>query len=194
VITNYMPYVTTVTTQQDITIRADGDVVREGWPEGTTLSGANAPRIMIWDSAKTEFEQLQVASIQHVSGSGGIYYRALLSSPPSFTMIAYKHPICPFTTQHAAISAALRAYFDSRGPGELVASTDRRAGRCVRFPGAAEERPYLVGPDVATWVLEATCSSAASLGVLSLETPSLPADLTTGPRMLTQGEIGVYAL
>jgi uncharacterized phage protein gp47/JayE len=189
------PYVSTVTSQLDITIRANGDATRDGWPEGTTLSGTNAPQIMIWNSDATAFEKLNVASIQHVSGSGGIYYRATLSSAPGFTMSgATHHPVCPYTAQLADISTALRAYFDSLGPGELVASTDRRAGRCVRFPDAAEERPYLVGADVATWVLESTWSSAAAIGVVSQETPSLPNDLTTGPRMLVQGQIGVYSL
>lgn len=191
----YFPYVYTVTDQRDITLRCPDDTAPDWWPEGTVLSGSAAPRLMLWCETESRFEELQISSIEHVTGSGGQFYRVLLSVAPSFTMAdVYEHPVCPYTTQHATIAAQLQAYFDSRGPGEVVAATDLRAGRCVRFPPVAEERPYRVDADAAEWVREATWAAAASLLYIDAQTPDIAGDMSLGPYMLTLGRAGVYPL
>jgi hypothetical protein len=190
---NTVPHVSTVTDQTHLVLRCDGDVSRTDWADGVTLSGTNAPRVLIWNADESEWEELLISSITRTSG--GVYYNATLSAAPSWTLTTNGQAVCPFTDQHTAIASALVQYFDARGPGELFAASDRRAGRCRRFPPPENERPYRASNDVATWVLEACNAGAVDLGYLSRETVPYPTDIAAeGPGMLTLGQAGVYAL
>jgi uncharacterized phage protein gp47/JayE len=189
---NTMPHVSTVTDQTHLVLRCDGDAVRTDWADGVILSGANAPRILIWHAEESLWEELAISSIERTTG--GVYYNVTLSAAPTWTLETNGQAVCPYTDQHVAIASALQQYFDARGPGEIFASTDLRIGRCTRFPQAANERPYRCGNDVATWVLEACSAGAVDLGYLSRETVPVPTDITEGPGMLVLGQAGVYAL
>jgi uncharacterized phage protein gp47/JayE len=187
------PYVAVVTDQTHLTLTCSGDASRTDWADGVTRSGTDVPRIMIWHAEESEWEELLISSITR--GTGGTSYTVVLSAATSWTLVGSAGMVVsPYTDQHAAIASALAAYFDARGPGELFAATDRRAGRCRRFPPPENERPYRASNDIGTWVLEACSAAAVDLGVLSTVIPDYPSDLTTGPGLLTLDHAGVYAL
>jgi hypothetical protein len=185
------PQVTTVTSNTDFRITCPADATLPGALAGATLSGVNAPRLMLWNALRTEFESLAVASVQDL---GGNVFRVLLSAPPSFTL-ALTQLISPDVARRSLISQAISDYFDELGPGELIdVANDIRGGRCQRFP--ADERPSRAGAVIATRIIDALGGSSADgdLASLSLTSPSLPTIVTNGPNMLTAGRFAVYEI
>lgn len=187
------PSITTVTSQTDIQITCPGDATLPGQAAGATLSGANAPQLMVWNEARSEWVKLAVTSVQDLGSS---VYRVVLSANPNFTL-AVGQVVSPDVGRRAIIAGAVVEYFDELGPGDLFdTSVDPRGGRCVRFPRITEEHPFRAGAAVATRAIEALGGTAsdATLASISLSTPSYPAVITSGPNMLVPGTVGVYVL
>lgn len=192
------PIVTAVTSQTDFTITCLGDATLPGQASGATLSGDDAPQLMVWAPDYSEFIPLGVSSVQDL---GGNQYRVLLSATPTsfsgpFTL-AIGHFVSPAVARHTLVSNAVEEYFDSLGPGDLFdTSTDPRGNRCVRFPRTNEEYPYRAGAVLATRIIEALGGSSAdgTLASMSYTTPGYPTNITDGPYMLTIASVGVYAL
>lgn len=151
------------------------------------------PRIMVWDEASSSFEELDVDVITPI---GGDIYEIELTAPAATTLVVGMH-VSPFTERRAAIQQAITAYFDSLGPGELVdLATDFRGTRAFRHPIPSEERPQRVGHPLVITIADALGAALSDASVISLspETPTVPSDPVTGPRMLVAGEFGVYSL
>lgn len=182
------PQVTAVTDTTHFQLTSPGDATLPGG--ASSLSGGNAPAMMVWDATVSAWIELDVQSI--TTASPGVFNVVLGAG---LTLSAGQF-VSPMVTRHAIISRAVVAYFDALGPGELFASSEPRAARCVRFPYAVEERPYRAGATVATRVIEALggTSADAVLESLSVATPSYPTDLTLGPRMLVPGKVAIYPL
>jgi hypothetical protein len=187
------PKVSSVASQTDFQIVAPGDATLPGQAALATLTGVNAPKLMLWNEAKTEWQALSVSSVQDLGGNA---YRVLLSSPPNFT-IAVNQFVSPDVARRAIVSATIQEYFDQLGPGELFdTSIDPRGGRCVRFPFATEERPYRAGAVIASRIIESLSGSSADgvLASMSATVPTYPTNLTLGPNMLVPGQVGIYEL
>jgi hypothetical protein len=185
------PYISTVTSQTDIKITCGGDAQLPGG--ASSLSGTNAPQIMVWNEAKSEFEKLNIESIED---EGSSVYHIILTGAQSFTL-ATAQVVSPYTPRHAIISGAVEAYFDERGPGQLFdLETDVRGHRCIRFPRIAETRPPRVGAEVVTRVIEALGGSCSDgdVGKIAYSMPVPPTDISVGPKMLVPGLVGVYVL
>lgn len=178
----------------DWTLSAPNDATLPGQPALATLTGADCPRMMIWDEAATCFRVLSLSSIQDL---GANLFRVQLSAPPGCT-VAVTQRVCPYMSRHALVSAAVQTYFDELGPAELFdIDTDPRGNRCRRFPSQVDDRPYRAGDVIAVRVCEAlgTSSADADLPIpMSPATPGYPASISDGPLMHTCGKIGVYAL
>jgi baseplate J-like protein len=151
--------------------------------------------LMVWDPAASAFEALQVATVQEDGPtSDGFAYRVVLSEAPTKTL-APGDWISPEmrASRSATLSQAVVAYFDSLGPGEVLAA-DERSVRAFRNPVPSEEFPMRAGQNVITYIAEAMGApvSDATLSAISRSLPSLPDDPIDGPNLLTLGRFGVY--
>lgn len=187
-----MAAVTSVTSQTDFEITCAADATLPGQLALATLYGADAPAIMAWDPVTSTFHVLSIASIEDL---GSNVFHVLLTTPAAFTIAAGVF-VSPALARHALVSGALEDYFDELGPGDLFdTSTDPRGTRCVRFPRVVDERGYRVGAVAATRVMDALGGSAAdAVAAFSVTTPGYPTSISDGPKMLTLGAVGVYAL
>lgn len=185
------PAVTNVISPTSFDMLCSGDATLPGQAALATLSGANAPSLMVWDEDDSEFEELAVSSVEDLGANS---YRVVLSAPATFT-IANGDVISPDIGRRALIAQAIVDYFDELGPGNLFdVDTDPRGARCLRFPRTSEERPFKAGAVVATRVMDSLGGAHADalLASISATEPTYPTDLMTGPRMLVCGTVGVY--
>lgn len=185
------PAISAVASQTDFTLAAAGDATLPGQSALATLSGADAPQLMVWDEDSSAFVELNVASVEDLGSSS---YRVQLASAPSVTL-ATGQVVSPDLSRRAVIAQAVAAYFDERGPGDLFDITaDPRGARTVRFP--SDTFPARAGSEVAVRVIAALggVGSDATLASISKTAPSYPSDLSTGPRLLTLGKLAVYLL
>lgn len=163
-----------------------------GLPDGVTLlQGADAPQMMVWDDGRSRFEQLDVQQVEDT----GPTIKITLNSAPVKTL-AIGDRISPFTDRLDVIGEAIEQFFDSLGPGQVVADTDTRAERTVRFPATEDEFPIRVTQQVASDVVEALggVASAGELSNASRNVPDLPVNVTDGPSMVTVGKVNLYPL
>lgn len=178
--------VTTVSSQTDIRITTD---VAPTFALPST--GSNLPKLMIWNGASSRFEQLQLSTVSLISTN---VYRLQLSAAPSFT-IALDDVVSPYTDQHEGVALAVEAYMDGLGPGELVnLSTSVLAHRAYRFPKTSQEYPFKLNSRIASDLLEALGGAAGDVELVSasVTTPTVPNSPTTGPSLITIGELGIY--
>jgi hypothetical protein len=184
------PAISAVASQTSFTLHADGDATLPGQAALTTLSGANAPALMVWDAATSAFELLNVASVEDLGSND---YTVTLGAAPS-TTLATGMLVSPATGRASVISDTTTAYFDERGPGELFAEADTRFARAARFPSQAEQAPSGVGAELGVRYLEALAIVGAIVSDFSETEAPYPVDITDGPYVLTLGKLGVYAL
>lgn len=182
--------ITTITTQQDIEITTTAGAGQ--LPGGVTgpLAGVS---LMVWWPLTSEFVVLDVDTVEDV---GGGVYNVLLGTAPSVTLFVGQF-VGPATARHPAISEAVVAYFDSLGPGEVIdLAADVRSSRAFRRPKPSEESPSRSGQAILTVISEALGAPLAdsSLAKNTVTTPTLPANVTDGPRLLAPFSVGVYHL
>jgi uncharacterized phage protein gp47/JayE len=158
----------------------------------TSLPSSYVPRIMAWNITASRWVELDVDTI---TAAGGSNYDVVLNAAPSFTLAA-GDPISPFTELHDLIAEAAEAYFDSLGPGEVVAATDPRIGRAFRSPKGNETKPSRAGAAILGWLTDAlgVVADHAELDTVSTTTPTVPGAAELGPRLLTLGDLGIYAI
>lgn len=166
----------------------------------STLTGDDAPSVMVWDSEESAFEALQVTSIESL---GSNQYEVVLSQAPEKTL-AVNDVISPYTElafdandDQGAIPLAAQSYFDSLGPGELVdLDNDPRGGWAYRWPEPSDEAPSEAGQAIGTNFFDSLGAALSSATVIfqSHSVPVVPTDLATlGPSLLTLGDFGVYS-
>src|SRR5690606_11281607 len=157
-----------------------------------TVSGANCPRMMIWDESKSRFFELELDAVQD-EGSN-IYKLTIDGNPTDWTPVVGQF-VCPAMERRDIVALAVESYFDEVGPGQLFdLNNDVRGGRCVRFVEESEELPSSIGSAIGTRVREAL-GGASSNGVvasISKTSPSYPTQLTSGPKKLVAGKFAIY--
>ena len=160
--------------------------------DGALPTGVTAPSLMAWDASASRFEVLHV---QGVTQTGAHAYRVVLAAAPAMTLAAGV-TLSPETARAELVAGTLEAYFDSLGPGELVADNDPRAHRAVRFPSTADAYPTRAGTAALTYLSDALGAALADsvLTSCSVSTPPLPSDIAEGPRLLVAGKVGIYPL
>ena len=179
--------ITTITTQLDFRITTGG-----AGQLPLAASSATDLHLMAWNATASEFERLDVSTITDI-GAG--VYRIQLTTAPTFTL-ALGDWISPDAGRRATMAAGISAYFDSLGPGEVLATSDERYPRAFRNPVPSEEFPARAGQGLASYVGEALGATVADaqLASISVSTPSLPADPINGPSLLVVGKAAVYSL
>ena len=164
-------------------------------PAGTPglPAGVTNPTLMVWDDATSRFETLVTTSTTFI---GGVIYQVNLAAPPTVGLIAIGHYVSPDAGRRVVIAETIESYFDSLGPGEVVATADSRYHRAVRFPSTNEEWPTRVGDSVLTYLLDALGAALAdgALTGVTVSTPTVPTDPISGPNMCTLGNAGIYPL
>lgn len=178
-------------------------------PNGSAvLTGADAPKMMLWDVNISRFVQLDIASVTDPSPGG--------SSPRDFTIVLNTEPIMydanqvvrttpiievgdrlsPFTDRLNIISDSMEGYFDSLGPGEVVTPTATRAARAARQPRPEVEFPIRAGQALISDILAALGGTAgdAELTFISRNEPDLPTNVVDGPNMVTFGDFNITPL
>jgi hypothetical protein len=161
----------------------------------TSLTGADAPQLMIWDEANSAFIELDVKTVTETVP--GVTYQIELNAAPTGYTTATGDLISPYTDRLDILANALTAYFDGLGPGEVVdLDVDPRGGRAYRYPTPSQQYPLRAGEAVITRVLESLGGVApdASLPYISRNEPDLPTEIIDGPNIVTLGEVGVYPL
>jgi len=181
--------VATIVSPTEFTVTTDADL-----PGGVaSLTGADAPQLMIWDAENSEFVELDVQTVT----DAGVTVTIELNTDPTPFVVAPGQLLSPYTDRHAIIAQGLENYFDSLGPGEVVdLTTDPRGARAFRYPAPSQQYPSRAGEAVITSLLEALGGVAPdiSLPYISRNTPDLPGDIVDGPNIVTLGEVGVYPL
>lgn len=179
--------VVSVASQTDFVINSDVEL-----PGGaSSLTGSDAPPIMIWNQAASRFERLFPTTIDDSPGAGN--YRVQLSVAPATLTIVAGMRVSPYSSLHLFVAEAVEEYFDSLGPGEVInLATDPRADRAFRFPEPREVNPSEGGQAIVTPVNSALRTAGnAELVSMSVTDPGLPADVVLGPRMLTLGKLSL---
>jgi hypothetical protein len=182
--------VTSLTSQTQFRISSSASL-----PDGaTTLTAPDAPSVMVWDAATSKFHRLVVGSITFIAGTT---YEIVLNGAPDVT-IGIGSVVCPYTELLDLLSSAVEAYFDSRGPGELIdLNTDPRSGRAFRWPEPNDEAPSDAGQSIGATMFDVlgTALSGLALQFITHQSPLLPTNIAEdGPNMLTIADFGVYVL
>ena len=163
-------------------------------PAGTPglPSGVAAPALMVFNDATSRFEKLNVTS---VTLSGGLVYDVVLSAAPAKFLVV-NDVISPDAGRRITIAEAIESYFDALGPGEVVATTDSRYHRAVRFPLVSEQYPQNVGDSILTYLLDALGAAMSDGDVIAATNTSPPVPTTPGqgPHQCFLGKVGVYPL
>jgi hypothetical protein len=181
--------ITTVTTQVNIQVTAGS----AGQLPGAATGPLTGVHVMVWDSAISAFERLDVNTVEDL-GAG--VYRILLNSAPS-KVLAVNDRISPATARRDTLAAAIVEYFDSLGPGEVVnLDTDVRGSVAFRQPIPSEELPSRAGQSVITFIADALGSALADaqLDTISTSTPPVPSDPIDGPGLIVVGHVNVLPL
>jgi hypothetical protein len=153
-------------------------------PAGTT------PAMAWWDRTTGKFVRISQPTI----GSGvGSTYTIALSDPLNIQAGDW---ICPAVSRSDELSSAIEEYFDSLGPGEVIAvDLDTRGDRAMRFPEQTEESPPSAGVEVIEYLRNALGGALAGvIPTYSVMTPTLPDNPIDGPHKLTLGRLGIYPL
>jgi hypothetical protein len=181
--------ITNVASQTEFTVEAGTGLLGGA----ASLSGDDAPQVMVWDEDTSRWEWLDVTGI---TDDGSNEYTITLGTTPT-TTIATNQRISPYTDRLDVIAEAVEAYFDELGPGEVVdLDTDSRAHRAMRQPRPSGYYPYRAGHVVLARVIEALGGSTSDVELTSIsETePDLPGDIVDGPRIITLGGLSIFPL
>lgn len=178
--------VVTTPSSTSFTVTTDKDL-----PGGaTSISGEDAPQLMAWFEEYSRFERLYVSEVS----KSGTTATVTLTSAPTTRALAVGDRISPYTDRLTVIAHSLESYFDGLGPGEVIASTDPRFARAVRFPPATDAYPYRAGQALISVLIDTLGGTAndAELEEISRNDPDLPTEIIDGPKQVTLGAVNVY--
>ena len=157
----------------------------------SALPSGSTPHLMVWNRARTRWEELRVAS---VTPGGGNTFAVVLSATPTTTITTGLY-VSPLARGYKLLGPAVERYFDGLGPGEVVnLTTDPRGVRAARFPDPVEVYPQRAGSTIIATLQSALVGSITSgeLLAISTTTPAIPADPVSGPALLVAGHVAVY--
>ncbi len=161
-----------------------------------SLTGTDAPAMMIWHTERSRFERLKFGSTGSISRSSSTN-TVILETAPSDGLIAIGKPISPYTDFKDSIAVSVECYFDEFGPGQVVdLDTDARAVRAFRQPTVSVNFPVEAGDIVISRIIESLGGAApnANLATINRTTPTLPDNITLGPNQLTLGTLAITPL
>ena len=191
------PEVQATVITSDVEFEVETDV---SLPNGVaSLAGPDAPLLMVFNREISRFIQLDVASITVVGTTATI----VLNTPPQLfdadglsRDIVVGDRISPFTDRLDVVAEATETYFDSLGPGEVVADSDLRFARAARQPRPSNQSPIRAGQAILSVLLDALAGSAvdAELTRISRNDPDLPTNIVDGPNIVTFGDLNIYPL
>lgn len=167
------------------------NVITDSDPSGSSpLTGSNVPSLMLWNRAKSRFEQLDV---QSVSWSGSTKTITLNGSGVSWIQAGDR--LSPYTSRLDVIAQSLESYFDLLGPGQVIdLTTDPRAARAYRYPPTSEQYPSRAGQAVSSNIVDSLggISPDVQLDLISRNDPDLPDDPIDGPNIVVLGHVNIY--
>lgn len=154
-----------------------------------TAPPISTPKVMLWKESTSQFVAVNALNVTSVGG--GIYEISHVG-----TTVLVGDYVSPLMGRSDTVAGSVQSYFDSLGPGEIVAPDDDRAHRAYRYPLATEEYPYRGGRSVLNTITESLYPlvSDSDLAYQSQTTPAIPTDPTEGPNMLTLGNLSIYPL
>lgn len=190
--------ITTLTDQLNFTITTTSLLLNQVPGSPLALTGDDAPSIMAWDRNTSRFERLLVSSLTH---DGTNTATVVLAAEPTITLVDNSDPdggsrISPYTDRLELMAGGLEEYFDSLGPGEVVAATDPRFARAARHPRPQVSYPHRAGQSLTGVLLEALggTSPDAELVFISQNDATLPTSISSGPNIVGLGHVNIYPL
>jgi hypothetical protein len=190
--------ITTLTDQQNFTLTTTSLLPNQVPSVSKTLSGDDAPSIMAWNRDLSRFERLIVTSIEH---DGVNLATVVLATAPVMTLVDSATPatatrISPYTDRLEIIAESFENYFDSLGPGQVVADTDPRFVRAARHPQPQVGFPIRAGQAVIARLLDdlGGIASDGELSFISQNEPALPGNINDGPNIIGLGSVNIYPL
>jgi hypothetical protein len=174
-------------TSGELTVNCPYDPTLPGG--ATELDDPFVPKIMAWNPDDSSWTELSASSVVTMSAN---YHKFFLNI--DYGWLNTNTIISPLTNLADQIASSIREYMDERGPAELFNATDYRFARCQRFPSINEEKPFRVGAEIATRVLESLAGIAgdADLQYFDMNTTAAPPLLA--PAMHFLRKVGVYPL
>jgi hypothetical protein len=175
-------------------------------PNGAaTLTGTDAPKLMLFNREISRWVRLSVQSIVDPSPGSAIaraFTITLASAPEMFDASGDERGalvgdrLSPYTDRADALAESIEAYFDSLGPGEVVEKFDPRYARAARQPRPAQQSPMRAGQSLLGYVVQALGGSAADAELTSISRtdPDVPTSATAGPNMVVLGQVSVSPL
>lgn len=206
-------YSATFPTPQVMTVNGTGLIITvttdQGLPNDiASLSGADAPQLMLFNREVSRWVKLDVASVVDSvpGGPGGRTFTITLNSEPvmydsagnlrTTPVIDVGDRLSPYTDRAPILAESMEAYFDSLGPGEVVDSDDVRFARGARQPRPSVEAPIRAGQGLLSYVIQGLGGTAADAELVSISRnePDLPTNVVDGPNMVTFGHTNVFPL
>jgi len=172
------------------------------------LASPNEPKMMLFNREVSRWVQLDVASITDPTpgGPGGRDFTIVLNTEPVMyddaivprvtPVIQVGDRLSPYTDRLTIIAEAIETYFDSLGPGEVIASDDVRFARAARQPRPSVQYPIRAGQAILSVLIDALGGTAADaeLTSISRNEPDLPTNVVDGPNLVTFGHTNVFPL
>lgn len=171
-----------------------------------SLSGVDAPAMMLWDVNVSRWVKLDVASVTDpVPGSLSLRdFTIVLNTEPlmydssqaprTTPVIAVGERLSPYTDRLTVVAEALEDYFDGLGPGEIVSTVDARYARGARQPFPSSKYPIRAGQAMITNIIDALSGTASDGQVIyiSRNEPDLPSNPIDGPNMVSLGNVNIF--
>jgi len=159
--------------------------------EEATPSGDVIPQLMWWDPALSIFKRLQVSSVV-AAGDPGQFDVALSVGGEALPVGAR---VSPYSGRLVELGKAIRDYFDSLGPGEVVdLANDIRGPVAFRRVEPSIRASYFGGSGIQRYVEDALGASLFRFTLLDMtpSEPRVPVNVSDGPYMLVPRNVGVY--
>jgi hypothetical protein len=145
---------------------------------------------MVWNESESKWYDLTYSQIVDLGSNS---FSITGANIPSWVTV--QTFISPATALADTIAAAARDYIDEHGPDELFTESDTRYSRCSRFPEVRDEKPFRVGAEIASRIVESLYGASGDGTLIYQQDYDADAlETFVAPKMNFLGKVGIYPL